>query len=304
MRRSAPLVVLLAAAAVTLGGEPAQLPERLEVSKGRVKLELDLKTTWSSSDHKLRSMNDEARLEAAFDVTPREGGLVEAAPRALTVTRRKHGRVAGFFSDSEPDAKGEARWTQGNGTAPPAWRFFVSPRGEAVADVSSAAPTWRLEGWFHGFDRSADEDARLRRLVHYLDLGFFGAPLLAPGAQLEATSKLELGESGLTNKLVEVEVVYALSVTQQADVLKVSGPLKSIKLLQGEGAGSKRVDQWMDVAFARGGPTASGELVAIFDPAKKCWREVRSTLSLEYRGRFEGGSGRATFERKLRAVWE
>ncbi|MEZ0229337.1 MAG: hypothetical protein ACAI25_11980 [Planctomycetota bacterium] len=302
MRRSAPLLVLVVSLAA-LGGEPSELPARLEPSKGRLRFELSLATSWTSSDHKLRSMSDEAKLEATFDVTPREGGVVEAAPRAVDFARRKHGRVAGFFSDSEPDAKGSARWTQGGGTAPPTWSMIVSPRGEAVADATSAAPTWRLEGWLHNFDKHADEDARLRRLVHYLDVGFFGAPLLAPGSSFEVVSQLEVGESGLTNKLVLIEVTHLLTVTREADVLRVAGPVKSVKLLRGEG-GAKRVDQWLDVAFTRGGPNVGGELVAIFDPAKKSWRDVRSTLSLEWTGRVEGGSGRARFERKLRATWE
>ncbi len=302
MRRSAPLLVAFVSL-TAFGGEPAELPAKLEPAKSRLRFELSLSTSWNSSDHKLRSMNDEARVAATFDVTPRDGGVVEASPRALEVTRRKHGRVAGFFSDSEPDAKGSARWTQGGGPAPPTWSMIVSPRGEAVADTTSAAPQWRLESWLHGFDKHADEDARLRRLVHYLDVGFFGAPLLAPGGAFETVTQLEVGESGLTNKLVLLEVTHSLVVTKESDVLRVAGPVKGVKLLRGEGGG-KRVDQWLDVAFAKGGPTVGGELVALFDPAKKSWREVRSTLSLEWKGRVEGGSGRATFERKLRATWE
>ncbi len=111
------------------------------------------------------------------------------------------------------------------------------------------------------------------------------------------------GKIETADRRVLIEVTHLLAVTKDADVLRVAGPVKAVKLLRGEG-GAKRVDQWLDVAFSRGGPQAKGELVATFDTTKSAWREVRSTLSLEWRGRVEGGSGRATFERKLRAVWE
>src|SRR4051812_39738826 len=104
MRPSALLLATLAATAVALAGEPAELPGKLEVSRSRLELDLQLATTWTSSDHKLRSIDDTARFEATFDVTPREGSVVEASPRALAVTRRKRGLVKGFFSDEEPDA--------------------------------------------------------------------------------------------------------------------------------------------------------------------------------------------------------
>jgi hypothetical protein len=85
--------------------------------------------------------------------------------------------------------------------------------------------------------------------------------------------------------------------------VRVAGPLKGVRLLRGEGS-SRRVDEWLDLAFYRGGPAAKGDLLALFDPAKKAWRDVRSTLALEHKARFEGGSGRATFERKLKVAWE
>jgi len=290
------LLALLTASAV-LAGEPV-----LEVRRSRVSLDLTLDTSWTSSDHKLRFMDDAAHLEATLDQEPKEGGLVEAVPRALSVTRRKRARISGFLSDDEQDAKGNARWKEGEKDPPPAWRFIVSPQGEA-AGVSSAAPLWHLEAFLTAFDRGNDEDARLRRLVHYTDLGFFGAPPLPSGERFEHKVVLELGESGLTNKLVLVEAVFDLTVTKEGDLLRVQGPLARVKLLRGEGP-SRSVDQWLDVAFAHGGPEAKGELSAVFSIEKKAWREARSTISLEHKGSFDGGSGRATFTRTLRAAWE
>ncbi|HZU98966.1 MAG TPA: hypothetical protein VFF73_19820, partial [Planctomycetota bacterium] len=154
--------MLLLSALALAGDETA----RLRLQPARVTLELELSTTWRSSDYKLRSLDDTARLAASLDVTPTSGGI-EAVATELAVTRRKRAHIAGVFSDDDRDAKGEARWKSGDSNAPPAWRMLLTDRGVATADVNSAAPIWHLEGWLQGFDRSADEDARLRRLIHY-----------------------------------------------------------------------------------------------------------------------------------------
>ncbi len=292
MRRALLGAVLVTGA--VLAADP-ELPRKLEVTPGEnVTLELTLETAWSSKDHKLRFMDDEAHLDAKLTLNPKDG-VVEARPSALNVTRRKRAKIAGFFSDDDRDARGHARWSEGEKDPPPAWQL--------PAAVTSQAPIWHLEAWLTDFDRGNDEEARLRRLVHYTDLGFLGTPKLPLEEHFEQPFTLELGEAGLTNKLVLVEAVYDLSVTREGETLLVRGPLAHVKLVRGEGP-SRSVDQWLDAAFARGGPKAEGELSAVFSLEKKRWREARSSLSLEHQGDFEGGSGKATLKRTLRAAWE
>ncbi len=306
MRSTLLLLAALTSAALTaaaLAADAPRLPGALHLGRSHVKLSLAWRTTWASSDHKVRSLDDQAKLEAELDLAPLDGGAVEASATALEVTRRKHARIAGFFSDDEIDARGAARWTKGAPDPPPPWELRVSPRGE-TADVSSRAPLWHLEAWLYAFDRKNDEEARLRRLVHGTDVGFFGAPPLHEGDRFEVAFPIELGESGLTNAFVLVEATYALTVREEAGGLRVSGPLARARLVRGDAKEPGRLDQWIDVAFARGGPAARGELSALFDPAKGSWREASSSLALEYAGRFDGGSGRATFERTVRSSWE
>jgi hypothetical protein len=287
---------LLGAVLVTgtvLAAEP-ELPQHLEVTPGEsVSIELTLETAWTSKDHKLRFMTDEAHLDAKLTLEPKDT-VVEAKAHTLTVTRRKRAKIAGFFSDDDRDARGNARWSEGEKEPPPVWQ---------LAPVNSQSPVWHLEAWLTNFDRGNDEEARLRRLVHYTDLGFLGTPQLPLKDHFAQAVTLELGEAGLTNKLVLVEAVYDLTVTRDEGTLLVKGPLAGLKLVHGEGP-SQSVDQWLDVAFARGGPKAEGELSATYSLAKKRWSEARSTLSLEYQGDFEGGSGKATLKRTLRAAWE
>jgi hypothetical protein len=303
------LGLLLLGTALAVAADPA-LPGELDLKALRVHLSLSLDTRFTSSEHRLRSMSDEATLETDLDLeplAPREGLTpVVATPRTLAIKRHKHARIAGFFSESEEDARGAAAFPAGDVPAPAPWRLLVSPRGAAFADttpVSSSAGRWPLEGWLHERDRTSDEDARLRRLVHSTDLGtLLGAPPLpAPGAtRFEATFPLVAGESGLTNKLVDLELVYDLKVAPaEGGLVRVAGPLARVRLVHGEGTASKGPDQWLDVAFAHGGPKAEGEIDALFDPAKGRWKEVRSSVTLSHEGRFDGGSGRATFARTL-----
>lgn len=81
--------------------------------------------------------------------------------------------------------------------------------------------------------------------------------------------------------------------------MRVHGPLVRVALTRGLGAGERRVDRWLDVAFARGGPQAQGELEATFDPARGRFREVESRIALSHEGVFDGSKGRASFERRL-----
>jgi len=315
LQRTLVALLVLGTAALASAGDPA-LPGALDLSgRGKCHLSLALDTRFTSSEHRLRAMSDEATLETDLDLealTPREGLVpVVATPRALALKRHKHAKIAGFFSDSEEDARGAAAFPAAGVPAPAPWRLLVEPRGAAFADttpITSSAGRWSLEGWLHDRDRTSDEDARLCRLVHSTDLGtLLGAPLLPPPgtSHFEATFPLVAGESGLTNKLVDLELVYDLRVSPaEGGLVRVAGPLARVRLVHGEGTSSKGPDQWLDVAFARGGPRAEGSLDALFDPAKGRWKEVRSSVTLSHEGHFDGGSGRASFARTLHVTSE
>ena len=128
------------------------LPRALSLPAGgpeTTRFALGLETSWSSKDHRLRSLRDEASLEGELEVTVglESAGLapVTIRARSFEVKRRKRARFAGVFSDSEEDARGDAR-SRGADDAPPPWTVLVSPRGlvhspEAAA-VGSAPARW------------------------------------------------------------------------------------------------------------------------------------------------------------------
>jgi hypothetical protein len=263
----------------------------------------------------VRSLVDEATLAASIDWRAGEPRgdlvLVDASFRALSLTRHFHAQIAGFFSDSEREGRGATSWREGEPDPPPGFRALLTPRGLVLADaspVTSAAARWPGEAWLDPRDARSHEDAKLRRLARYTALGtLLGAPELPAAGErrFEARFPLEIGESGLTNSFVELETVFALE-TESADggLVRVHGPLTKVLLVRGRELSERRIDRWLDVAFARGGPEASGELEAVFDPAKRRFREVRSRVTLAHEGSFDGGKGRASVERKLVAKEE
>jgi hypothetical protein len=288
-------------------------PARLDIARHlRARFQLTLKSTFSASDrdHRLRHMFDEAHIDAKLGLAPGEtrGAYTLVTARALTlsVTRRKTARVAGLFSDTAQDARACAALLPGRDPPPP-WQMLVSAQGAAVADaatLTSASARWPLEAWLHEHDRGVDEEARMRRLSHYLELPtLLGVPELPAGSptRFQATLPIVAGESGLTNKLCHLVATYDLETSAAPPGrLRITGPLVGLALTKGHGRGTKRVDQWIEGGFSRGEVTFSGELVATFDPAAKKWCAVRVTTNLAVSSKFDGGAGRATFERELR----
>jgi hypothetical protein len=304
--------VFLGAAIAVAVADDALLPERLTLTPGtksKVQLEISLASSFRSKDHRIHELTDEGTIAGSLDVVlgERKGELAAAAATwsSLAVSRHFHARVDGIFSESVRDGRGATAWHAGEPAPPPGFTALLTPRGFAVLDVSpvtSWPARWNGEDWLEPRDRDSHDDAKIRRMARYTKLGtLLGAPPLPPRGErrFEASFPLELGESGLTNAFVDVEVAFALEQEPAGGgFVRVHGPVSGVKLVRGR-EHERRVDQWIDVAFARGGPEATGELEAVFDPARGRFREVRSRIALAHEGAFEGGKGRATFERRL-----
>jgi hypothetical protein len=319
VRRSASFVGLSLVASAALsaawGEDAPSLPARLTAAAGtkmRARIEIALASSFRSREHRLRSLDDDATILASLDLDVKEPrgelALVEASFRSFDVARHFRARISGFFADSEREGRGATSWREGEPDPPPGFRALLAPRGFLLADaspVTSDGARWIGERWLDPRDERSHEDAKIRRLARYVGLGtLLGAPALPEGRAraFEAALPLWIGESGLTNAFVELEAVFALETGPgQGGLVRVHGKLARVRLVRGDEPRSHRVDSWLDLAFARGGPSAEGELDASFDPARGRFREVRSRVALAHEGEFDGGRGRATFERRVTA---
>jgi hypothetical protein len=256
---------------------------------GRVRFEVTWKSSWTSSEHRLRFMSDEAELISRFDLAvtgsaSSGGSTVALTPVAFDVRRTKRAKVSGFFSDSDSTAKGGVQWEAGQPDPPPSFN------GEG---------RWPLEGWLANADKRSDEDARLKRMVHSMDFGtVFGVPTLPEGKDAyDFVMPMTAGESGFTNKLVELELIYRVAVTRTGSKTHLEGPLADVKLVKGLGTGAGGPDHWIDVAVARKALVHEGELSA--DLEDGVFQRASSRVLLSTKGKFSGGAGSALFERKI-----